>query len=155
MKKIFLHLTILALHVSCGNSDNPEIAAMKFLSSFNERKFDVARENSTPETGKLIDLMENLTKLAGNSDSTVGGKIIIVDHHIDGEAAVVRFHEEGDESIQELHMVKRDGKWLAHVTKEDIANKDMPGGVGGEEGLMLEHDSLENSATDTMMTQSP
>jgi glycine cleavage system H lipoate-binding protein len=149
MKKLLIVLPVILSVCSCGSPGNPEKAAKIFLTAFNEREFDQAREVSTPETGKLIDLMEQLTALSGNADSAVGGKIIIIDHHIEGETAVVRFREEGEEEPQEVNLKKVEGKWLVHITKQDIANKDMPGGTGEEEGILMEHDSLDTLPSDT------
>ena len=131
----------------CAADESPEKAADKFLTAFNERQFDEARKYSTPETGKLIDLMENLTKMAQTEEKPDGGKIVIVDHSINGDQATVSFTEGDSEEVQELNMKKVDGTWLVHVTKEDIAAKDDGLGDGDDQdGFWMENevDSLED-----------
>ncbi len=144
MKKIHQFLIapiLIGLLISCMG-DSPKTAAEKFLNSFNKRDFAEARKYATPETNKLIDLMENLTKMSQTQDSAVNKKIEILGQRVEGEIAYVTFKEDGSESTEELKLKKIDGKWMAHVTKEDIAAKDMPGGKD-EEGLMMESDSTD------------
>ena len=134
-------ITFTGLLISCGFGNSPKKSAEKFLNAFNRHDFTEARKYATPETNKLIDLMENLTKMSQTKDSTVGKKIDILEQRTEGDVAYVTFKEEGADNSEELKLKKVDGKWLAHVTKEDIAAKDMPGGTEMEEGLMMEKDS--------------
>lgn len=141
---------------ACGMGNSPKKSADKFLNSFNERNFAEARKYATPETIKLVDLMENLTKMAESTDSTEKKSVTVIDEKIDGETAVVTFKESGDEEVQEVRLKKIDGKWLVHVTKEDIAAKDNGIGSGmDEEGEMMLPDSTDMMMIDSLSAQLP
>ncbi|MBL0342098.1 MAG: DUF4878 domain-containing protein [Bacteroidetes bacterium] len=157
MKNVLKYLTILTLigFIAACSGDSPKKTAEKFLNAFNQRNFPEARKYATIETNKLVDLMENLSKMSQTSDSTSGKKIEIIDERIEGEVAYVTFKEEGATETEELKLKKVDGKWLAHVTKEDIAAKDGPLGGEEEEGLMLESDSLDSMLQDTASVSDP
>jgi hypothetical protein len=148
MKNIIYSLLIafgtLSL-ASCGLGSSPKKAANNFLTAFNDRDFDQARKYATPETNKLVDLMENLTNMAQSTDTIKPGKITVLEERIEGEVAYVTFKEGDSDETQELKLKKIDGNWLVHITKEDIAAKDAnhPGGLD-EEGYWSDEDSLEN-----------
>jgi hypothetical protein len=123
------------LFVSCFSAGNPEKTAEKFLSAINERKFEEAKSFGTPETVKLVDMLEQLTKVMDNPDAESPVKYEIIRHTTDGETAVVFFRESGSDVEQELKLKKIDGKWMVHLTKEDMALKDPgPGSAEEEEG---------------------
>jgi len=52
-------------------------------------------------------------------------------------------------------LMKIDGKWLVHVTKEDIASKDMNMASDEEEGMMMDPDSVEALLLDTLTSIPP
>lgn len=150
-KNALLFAAMITLLFSACSSDSPKKSADKFLNAFNERNFAEARKHATPETIKLVDLMENLTKMAESTDSTAKKKVTVIDEKIDGETAVVTFSEEGDDTVQEVKLKKVDGKWLVHVTKEDVAAKDNGFGPGSEEeGEMIAPDSTDMQAIDSL-----
>ncbi len=158
MKKISTLLLIsfaITLIASCGMGGSPKKTAKKFLTAFNERKFDEARKYATPETNKLVDLMENLTKMAQSPDSTIGKKIDITGEKIEGDVAYVTFREEGATQDETVKLMKIDGKWLVHVTKEDIASKDMNMASDEEDGIMMDPDSVEALLMDTLTSIPP
>ena len=158
MKKItnlFLIFSTIALIASCGMGGSPKKTAKNFLTAFNERKFDEARKYATPETNKLVDLMENLSKMAQATDSSIGKKIDITGEKVEGDVAYVTFREEGASQDETVKLMKIDGKWLVHVTKEDIASKDMNMASDEEEGMMMDPDSVEALLLDTLTTIPP
>ncbi|HMT28225.1 MAG TPA: DUF4878 domain-containing protein [Bacteroidia bacterium] len=153
--KISLFLVSILI-ISCGMGNSPKKTADKFLTSFNNRDFEEARKYATPETNKLVDLMENLTKMAQPVDSALGKKIELLDEKVEGDVAYVTFQEEGADQPETLKLKKIDGKWLVHVTKEDIAAKDMNMGTSdAEEGMMLTPDSLEAASDSTAIFSQP
>src|SRR6187455_1756837 len=122
--KINNHLLSVALVlvtlVGCtGNS--PEKSAEKFLNAFNEKNYNEARKYATPETTKLVDLMENLSKMSASEDSVTHPKIEVIDSKIEGDSAMVTFREKGSDETEEIKLKKIDGKWLVHITKTDIS----------------------------------
>ena len=128
-------LLVSVLFASCFSSGNPEKTAGKFLNAINERKFDEARSFGTPETVKLVDMLEQLTKVMDNPEAESPVQYEILSHTVDGDSAVVIFKEAGSDVEQELKLKKIDGDWKVHVTKEDMAVKDPgPGSAEEEEG---------------------
>jgi len=133
---------ILLALVACDAGKSPKKTAQKFLNAFNEKNYEEARKYSTAETIKLIDLMENLSKMASDLDTVKHGKIEVINEIIEGETATVTFREAGEEGEEELKLKKVDGKWLVHITKADMSTKSNSAFNTNEEGVMMEHDSL-------------
>lgn len=133
---LLLLFSFSILTVSCKKEPSPEQVAQKFLNAFNERKYDEARKYATPETGKLIDVMEKLTEnLESQEQPTTPPAIEVLSHTVDGDKATVTFRESETGEEQELSMKLVEGKWLVHLTKEDISAKTPEFADGDEEGL--------------------
>jgi hypothetical protein len=144
--RIYIILLSFFFLFSCNMGNSPKKAAQNFLNAFNEKKFDEARKYSTPETIKLIDLMENLTKMTESTDSIVPGKIEITSERVEGDSAFVSFREEGG-TEEVLKLLKVDGEWLVHITKQDISAKDTHTDNSAEEGIMLEQEPVQNDTS--------
>ena len=136
-----LSMVILLLMGCSGNS--PEKSAEKFLNAFNEKNYEEARKYATPETIKLVDLMENLSKMSASADSVSHPKIEVLESKIEGDSAMVTFREKGSDETEELKLKKIDGKWLVHITKSDITAKDNSIFNTDEEGE-FDSDSIES-----------
>lgn len=133
---LILLCSLSMLTVSCKKEPSPEEVARKFLNAFNERKYDEARKFATPETGKLIDVMEKLTEdLRTQEEHASPPSIEVLGHIIDGDKATVTFRESETGEEQELSMKMVDGKWFVHITKEDISAKTPEFADGDDEGL--------------------
>ncbi|MDQ3049489.1 MAG: DUF4878 domain-containing protein [Bacteroidota bacterium] len=146
-------LSILVIvATACNSGNSPKNAASKFLNAFNEKNYEEARKYATPETIKLVDLMENLSKMSTSIDSVPHNKIVVTEEKIDGETATVTFNEVGSTDSEEVHLKKVDGKWLVHITKADITAKENTVFDTGEEGLMQETDDLEEFEVDSIST---
>jgi predicted transcriptional regulator len=126
---------ILLLLVACQTGEKPGKVTEKFLQAINDKDFKAAREFSTPETGKLIDLMEQLQKMSEAADSIAPVHFEIVSEKIDGDNATVTFKEKNSNESDELHLVKLEDKWLVNVTKQDLAAKDMEQSEEGDGGI--------------------
>lgn len=149
----FCMLSLLLITLTACNSGNsPKNAASKFLNAFNEKNYEEARKYATPETIKLVDLMENLSKMSASTDSVPHNKIEVTEEKIDGDNATVVFNEEGSTDSEEVKLKKVDGKWLVHITKADISAKENSVFDTGEEGLMQESDTLEEFEVDSIST---
>lgn len=147
-KAILLFLFGLSLvTVSCKQESSPEETAQKFLNAFNERKYDEARKYATPETGKLIDVMEKLTEnLESQEEPTSPPAIEVLSHTLDGDKATVTFRESETGEEQELAMKMVDGKWLVHLTKEDISAKTPEFSDGAEEDGLWSEEPVDSAA---------
>ena len=137
-------LVVLILTSACNMGNSPSKSASKFLNAFNEKDYAEARKYATPETIKLVDLMESLSKMSTSIDSVQHNKIEVISEKIEDDEATVTFKEAGSNETEELKLKKVDGKWLVHITKTDISSKDNSIFNTEEEGLMMEPaDSVE------------
>lgn len=140
----FLFLFAFALLLSsCSSGKKPSKTAEQFLKAVNEKDFKAAREVSTVETGKLIDLMEQLQKLSGATDSIAPVDFEIIGEKIeaDGKTATVEFREKGGEQTEQIRLKMVDGSWKVDFAKQDLARKEGGFGEEGESGT-IETDSL-------------
>jgi len=53
----------LLFFIACTGSHSPKAVAEKFLKTFEEKKFAEAKRYCTPETVKLIEIAESLSKM--------------------------------------------------------------------------------------------
>jgi len=144
-------LLLVLILAGCGGN-TPSKSASKFLNAFNEKDYEEARKYASPETAKLVDLMESLSKMSTSIDTLQHNKIEVVSEKIDGETATVTFREEGSDETEDIKLKKIDGKWMVHITKTEISAKENSVFNTEEEGLMMEtQDSLELSADSTML----
>jgi len=147
--KLTLYFLVFAAISTGCSSNSPKKAAAAFLNAFNEKNYEEARKYATVETIKLVDLMENLSKMSTSIDSVKHSKIEVLDETITGDSANVTFREAGSEETEEVMLKKIDGKWLVHITKSDISAKDNSIFNNQEEGLMLENEEQDTVATDS------
>jgi len=120
-----LTITVLVF-TSCTRDKSPDETVIKFLNALNDNDFKTAREVSTPETHKMVDLMETLAGVSTAETTKPGNKIEIIDTKIEGDNAWVKYNApEMNDGEEEMFLMKVDGKWLVHITKEDIATKDI------------------------------
>jgi len=123
--KLMSAVTGLLVFHSCSTGNSPEDVAGKFLQAVYEQDYESAREYSTPETSRLIDLMETLSKVAEKSEIIKKGGFTILETKTKGSNATVSFREDGSEEVQQLQLKRVDGRWLVHITKEDISAKNI------------------------------
>jgi len=119
----------------CSGGTKPGSVASSFLSAVNDKNYEAARKYSTPETGKLIDLMEQLQKMSSATDSISTIDFEIVTEKIDNDKAVVTFKEKDSDELQTINLIKTDGKWLVNLSKQDLAAKNTGKNEEGESGI--------------------
>jgi hypothetical protein len=136
MKKVIFSFVAVAFAaltiVSCGGSkSDPKAVATSFLNARNSMDYETAKKFGTPETGKMIDMMASFSSMMPDSMKNEAKKIKveIKDVKEEGENATVTYSESLKPGDQTLKMVKKEGKWLVNMSKED-----MGGGAAGEEG---------------------
>ena len=120
MKKVIFKILFLLpviIFFSCTNSNKPELIAERFVNLVLEKKYDEAKKLGTENTIKMIDMLENISKL--NKDSEVDNdsrpenfQVLIKNDSI----AVVSYFQKGAEN--KLDMVYRSGKWYIDMKKE-------------------------------------
>jgi hypothetical protein len=106
--------------------ESPSDVALEFLSAVQNEDYDLARELSTEETGKIINLMESLSEVS-EQESTINSseQPELVSERIEGNIAFVEFRYAGESETDVLELRKIDGKWYAHVTKESASDKEL------------------------------
>ena len=118
MKKL-LSLAVVALAVitmnACKNSDTPDKVAEKFLGHINKKEFKDAKSLATPESAASIDMLESFSKMGG--EQTKETKIENIKCKEDGDKAACDYTENGE--AKKLDLVKKDGKWLVEMKKEN------------------------------------
>ena len=134
MKKIVLSFVALAFTIitliGCGGSkSDPKAVATNFLNARNSLDFETAKKLSTPETGKLLEMLASFSGMMPDSMKNEAKKIkvSIKDIKEEGDNATVTYSESAKPGDQTIKLVKKDGKWLVNMSKEDM-------GAGGEEG---------------------
>ena len=120
MKKL-VNLTLVALAIvafsSCKKSEGPEVVAEKFLQHLNKKEYAEAKALGTEETGKFLDMMKSLADMGGQTEEPKDVKIENLKAEVNGDTAVVSYTIDGKD--EKLPMVKKDGKWLVNMSKED------------------------------------
>ena len=109
---------------SCTNNYSPKAVAQKFLDAFKQKNFSEAKKYCTPETVKLVEIAESLSKLSSAKTDFTGKDYEILSQQIKGETAVVKFKEKGSEEIQAMSLKYSGNQWLVSITKEDVMMKE-------------------------------
>ena len=112
-------IVLLCIFSGCSN-DNPSEVVVDFIYAVENKKFDDARQLSTADTDKLINLQESIANFSQDSTPFVKSKIEIIDERIMGDTAYVKFVSEEEDLPTTIKLIKDDGNWLVHITKEDI-----------------------------------
>ncbi|HPI54066.1 MAG TPA: DUF4878 domain-containing protein [Chitinophagaceae bacterium] len=135
MKKLVLSIVVVALaaftFVSCGSKSDPKSVATSFLNARNSLDYETAKKFGTPETGKMIDMMASFSSMIPDSMKNESKKIKveIKDVKEEGDKATVTYSESIKPGDQTLNLIKKDGKWLVNMTKDDMGP-----GASSEEG---------------------
>jgi hypothetical protein len=115
-------LTAVILASCGGSSDSPSQVAEKFLTHINKMEFKEAKKYATKPTGEILDMIAGMAGMMGEQEGPKS--VTIKSETIDGDKATVTYRSEGKEEDETLNLLKEDGKWLAHMSKEDMAKED-------------------------------
>ncbi len=135
MKKIVFSVVAFAFAaltiMSCGSKSDPKSVAIAFLNARNSMDYENAKKYGTAETGKMIDMMSSFSSMIPDSMKNEAKKIKvdIKDVKEEGDKATVVYSESIKPGDQTLNMVKKDGKWLVNMSKDDMGP-----GAGVDEG---------------------
>ncbi len=121
MKKILFSLAFVAFAamaiVSCGGKSDPKSVAISFLEARNKMDYKTAKKYGTPETGKMLEMLESFSSMVPDSVKNLSKNSKVV---IKGEPKI-----EGDKctlvatNTIGVTLVKKDGKWLVNMSKDD------------------------------------
>lgn len=131
MKKVFLSILAVALMaitiVSCGGKNDPKEVAQNYLNALKSMDYEGAKKFSTPETGKMLDMLASFSGMMPDSlkEQAKNIKITIKEAKEEGDNCVVKFvSSDKPEAEETLNMVKKDGKWLVNMSKDDMGGGD-------------------------------
>ena len=150
MKKfLFSLLAIFVMVVSLtGCSKNgPKSVAEKFLEGLYHYDYETAKEVSTDETKKMLDLMAEFSARVPESEKQEAKKIKIdiKDVKEENDTALVTYTLSDDPKEKKVRLVKQKGEWMVHYTKADTYNE-----VNESEELDDSNPSAEETPADSM-----
>jgi PDZ domain-containing secreted protein len=127
MKKIILSITAFVLIAftiaSCGSKNDPKEVALNYLNALKSLDYEGAKKFSTPESGKILDMLSSFSSMMTDSmkEQAKKIKIEIKEAKEDGDKCTVKFvSSDKPEAEEVLKMVKKDGKWLVNMDKNDM-----------------------------------
>jgi hypothetical protein len=125
MKNTYLNFFVIIMFslASCSRGYSPKSVAANFLNAFSQKKFEEAKKYCTPETVKLVEVAESLSKMSSVKTDFTGKQYEVLSQEIHGESAKVKFKEKGSEEIQEITLKNTGTEWLVSVSKEDVMSK--------------------------------
>jgi hypothetical protein len=125
MKKILLSMIAAALITltigSCGSKDDPKGVAQNFLNALTKMDYKGAKKYGTPETGKMLDMLESFSSMMPDSIKNKAKEVTveIKDVKVNGESCDVTYRTNDKDEDQNLNLIKKDGKWLVNMSKDD------------------------------------
>lgn len=127
MKKLLLSIIALVMIsmtiVSCGSKNDPKEVALNYLNALKSLDYEGAKKFSTPETGKMLDMLSSFSSMMPDSmkEQAKKIKIEIKEAKEEGDKCTVKFvSSDKPEAEEVLNMVKKDGKWLVNMGKDDM-----------------------------------
>ena len=125
-RKYFLFYLLLSLITGCSK-DSPKDVAQKFLSASARMDYDEARKFATPATEKLLEMLSAASELTPDSvkKRMEASFEIVKEYKRNDTLAVVLYHLKNSDTDQTLNVVKRDGKWLVNVSKEEFNSREL------------------------------
>jgi hypothetical protein len=137
--------TIVAFAACSGSSDNPKDVAKEFLTHLNKKEYEKAKALGTENTVQMIEMIKSFSGMSEEKEGEEPKKIENLACEVDGDKAVCTYNLEGEEE-DKLELVKKDGKWLVDMKKENPMG-DAAKEVGEEVGKAVESavDSVVNA----------
>jgi len=127
MKKLVLSVLAVAMIAfafsSCGSKSDPKDVALNYLNALKSMDYEGAKKFSTPETGKMLDMLASFSGMMPDSmkEQAKSIKVTIKEAKEEGDKCVVKFSSsDKPENEESLNLVKKDGKWLVNMTKDDM-----------------------------------
>ena len=125
-RKYFSVCFLVLLFTGCSK-DNPKDVAQKFLSASARMDYAEAKKYATPSTAKLLDMLSAASDLTPDSvkKRMEASFEIVKEYKRSDTLAIVLYHLKNSDTDQTLNVVKRDGKWLVNVSKEEFNSKEL------------------------------
>jgi hypothetical protein len=135
MKKVLSFLFVFAFitftMISCGSKSDPKEVSKNFLNALGQMDYETAKKYGTSETGKMLDMLSSFSGMMPDSvkNKAKEAKIEIKSAKEDGDKCEVVYTTTDKAGDQTLNLVKKEGKWLVNMSKDegmDGAATDMP-----------------------------
>ena len=122
MKKlstILVIVIVLLTLTACGQK--PETTARSFLDAIESKDYEKAKDYTTEEGAELLTMMASMGESMGANEEMT---FTILETTVEGDSAQVKFEmiDKGKpetKDTNELQMVKVDGKWKVHLSKDN------------------------------------
>ncbi|MBK5286085.1 MAG: DUF4878 domain-containing protein [Bacteroidia bacterium] len=126
--KLKYYFILLSPLLIIGCSENsPKIVAKNFLTASARMDYDAAKKFATPATAKLLDMLSAAGDLTPDSikKKMESSFEIVKEYKRNDTLAIVLYHLKNSDTDQTLNVVKRDGKWLVNVSKEEFNSHEL------------------------------
>lgn len=127
MKRLIPALVIAcmaAITLAGCSSNSPKPVAEKFLVSFWHMDYKGAKPYADSATIQLIEMLETMSTNMPDSDKQNAKKVVVTvkdEKMINDSSAVVTYTTSEIKEEKTLRLVKKNGKWLVNLTKNDSA----------------------------------
>lgn len=131
MKKLapaILFFSLALAFVACEDkTNNPKYVTEAFLKAFTEHRFDDAKVIASSETQEMLTLMKQMMAMIEAKDQPKPEKweplVAITCKIAKDTTAVCSCVNTKDPKANDINLVKRKGKWLVKMGKEDMQPK--------------------------------
>jgi hypothetical protein len=162
MKKVLFSILAIAMIaitvVSCGSKSDPKDVALNYLNALKSMDYEGAKKFSTPETGKMLDMLASFSGMMPDSlkEQAKSIKVTIKEAKEEGDKCVVKFtSSDKPENEESLNMVKKDGKWLVNMTKDDMGGGAMEPTTPTNDSLSVDAPTEEAPAAEAPAAEAP
>lgn len=127
MNRKYFSLYFLLLFLAGCSKENPKYVAQKFLSASARMEYDEAKKYATPATAKLLDMLSAASDLTPDSvkQRMEASFEIVKEYKRNDTLSIVLYHMKNSDTDQTLNVVKREGKWLVNVSKEEFNSTEL------------------------------
>jgi len=129
-----LGLLLMLITPACS-PENPKSVANNFLAAAAEMNYQEAKKYATPSTGKLLDMLAGAEAYTPDSvkKKMMSNYTIVDEYSRTDSTSIVLYHLKNSDTDQILNLVKRNGKWLVNISKEELNTRDAEPPVEAEE----------------------
>ena len=139
-------LGLLVLLASC-QTRSPRGVAEQYLKAFHHHDYEKAKDYSTEDTKKLLDMFISFAALTPDTLKQ-SFNFEVLDERLEGDTAYVNYRMEGSRKTQSLTLIRKDGSWKVAATKDTL--NEIEGGEAMDSGATLTDTSQSESAVDSL-----
>jgi hypothetical protein len=135
--QIFSGVIFMLVTAACS-PENPKAVANNFLTAAAEMDYQQAKKYATPSTGKLLDMLAGAEAYTPDSvkKRMMSNFTIVNEYSRTDSTSIVLYHLKNSDTDQILNLVKRNGKWLVNISKEELNSREAEPPVEAEEDML-------------------